>query len=122
MPSGVLLSVDGMSKETFELSWAQLHAAHRDYLCRPSGGNWGGGPAVWLYSWFVSLGLTTIERSAKGGGFDWWIGTSDPTGLPFQGMVGLEVSGILRGHANLSKPGSNRRFAKQIHRIRSAPQ
>ena len=98
--SGVLLSVDGMSKETFELSWAQLHAAHRTtYADLQEATEWGAcGVALLLVRQLT--GLTTIERSAKGGGFDWWIGTSDPTGLPFQGMSRLEVSGILRGHAD----------------------
>jgi hypothetical protein len=39
-------------------------------------------------------GYTVIERSRKGTGFDWWLGTEDNL---FQGKVRLEVSGILRG-------------------------
>ena len=39
-------------------------------------------------------GYTVIERSRKGTGFDWWLGTEDNL---FQGKARLEVSGILRG-------------------------
>ena len=39
-------------------------------------------------------GYTVIERSRKGTGFDWWLGTEDNL---FQGEGRLEVSGILRG-------------------------
>jgi hypothetical protein len=40
-------------------------------------------------------GLTIIERSIKGTGFDYWIGDNDP--FPFQNKARLEVSGILNG-------------------------
>jgi hypothetical protein len=39
-------------------------------------------------------GYTVVERSRKGTGFDWWLGTDDNL---FQGKARLEVSGILRG-------------------------
>ena len=39
-------------------------------------------------------GYTVIERSRKGTGFDWWLGTEDNL---FQGKARLEVSGILHG-------------------------
>jgi hypothetical protein len=39
-------------------------------------------------------GYTVIERSRKGTGFDWWLGTDDNL---FQAKARLEVSGILRG-------------------------
>ncbi|MDZ8054165.1 MAG: hypothetical protein RMX68_017240 [Aulosira sp. ZfuVER01] len=36
-----------------------------------------------------------IERSRKGTGFDYWLGSEDTAGeLPFQNKVRLEVSGI----------------------------
>src|ERR1700680_191776 len=37
---------------------------------------------------------TVVERSRKGTGFAWWLGTEDNL---FQGKARLEVSGILRG-------------------------
>ena len=39
-------------------------------------------------------GLTSIEMSRKGSGFDWWLGTEDAL---FQKKARLEVSGLLRG-------------------------
>jgi hypothetical protein len=40
-------------------------------------------------------GAHVLERSAKGTGFDYWIG--DAESLPFRLRIRLEVSGILRG-------------------------
>jgi hypothetical protein len=39
---------------------------------------------------------TVIERSKKGTGFDYWLGSKNSE-LPFQNSARLEVSGILRG-------------------------
>lgn len=42
--------------------------------------------------------LTVIERSSKGTGFDYWLGTVDTQKkIPFQNKVRLEVSGIREG-------------------------
>lgn len=42
--------------------------------------------------------LTVIERSSKGTGFDYWLGTIDTQAqIPFQNKVRLEVSGIRQG-------------------------
>jgi hypothetical protein len=48
-------------------------------------------------------GYTVVERSRKGTGFDWWLGTDDDL---FQAKARLEVSGLLRG--------SNRRFNSRM--------
>ena len=48
--------------------------------------------------------LTVIERSRKGTGFDYWLGTSDTDeGQPFKNKVRLEVSGIRKGNLSLVK-------------------
>lgn len=48
--------------------------------------------------------LTVIERSRKGTGFDYWLGTLDTDKeLPFQNKVRLEVSGIRKGDDNRVK-------------------
>jgi hypothetical protein len=95
--SGVQLSVDGMSKGTVEVVWTQLDGAHKathaDLHEATESGVYGA--ALLLVRQLT--GATAIDRSVKGGGFDWWIGTPDPSGLPFQGLVRLEVSCILRG-------------------------
>lgn len=97
--SGVLLSVDGMSQETFALSWERLQAAHKTtYADLQEATEWGAcGVALLVIRQLT--GMTTIQRSVKGTGFDWWIGTPNGEALPFQGMSRLEVSGILRGQA-----------------------
>ncbi|WP_026735294.1 hypothetical protein [Fischerella sp. PCC 9605] len=42
--------------------------------------------------------LTVIERSRKGTGFDYWLGSENENSeLPFQNKVRLEVSGIRKG-------------------------
>jgi hypothetical protein len=41
-------------------------------------------------------GLTVLERSRKGTGFDWWLASQDNL---FQAAARLEVSGIMRGSA-----------------------
>ena len=43
-------------------------------------------------------GLTVVERSVKGTGFDYWLG--EDAGHPFQGKARLEVSGMLEGTAS----------------------
>ncbi len=48
--------------------------------------------------------LTVIERSSKGTGFDYWLGTIDTQGaVPFQNKVRLEVSGIRKGDSSRVK-------------------
>lgn len=42
-------------------------------------------------------GLTVIEQSKKGTGFDYWLGADDDESLPFDKKARLEVSGILKG-------------------------
>ncbi|MDZ8138567.1 MAG: hypothetical protein RM049_25205 [Nostoc sp. DedQUE04] len=45
--------------------------------------------------------FTVIERSRKGTGFDYWLGSEDEAGeLPFQNQVRLEVSGIRKADDN----------------------
>ncbi len=46
-------------------------------------------------------GLTVIERSRRGTGFDYWLGTAQAN-LPFQQMMRLEVSGIRTGSRRLT--------------------
>jgi hypothetical protein len=45
--------------------------------------------------------FTVIERSRRGTGFDYWLGTTSKSeDLPFQKSARLEVSGIRRGGAS----------------------
>ena len=42
-------------------------------------------------------GLTVVEQSRKGTGFDYWLGADDDESLPFAKKARLEVSGMLKG-------------------------
>ncbi|WP_162600933.1 hypothetical protein [Paraburkholderia sp. C35] len=46
-------------------------------------------------------GYKVVERSAKGTGFDFWIGMAQGD-LPFQSTMRLEVSGIFEGQSRVS--------------------
>lgn len=55
--------------------------------------------------------LTVIQRSRKGSGFDYWLGTAeDSEGLPFQNKERLEVSGIRKGDNNDVKARVNQKL------------
>jgi len=94
--SGVLLEVEGLSRETFVLKWEQLGAAHAHTYSDLQDATELGAYGIALLVVREITGDIVVERSAKGGGFDWWIGNLDPSGLPFQGKRRLEVSGILK--------------------------
>jgi hypothetical protein len=48
------------------------------------------------------LGLTVAERSAKGPGFDYYLGDPDQANSLFQNRMRLEVSGILAGSTRIA--------------------
>lgn len=95
--SGVALNLAGVSTQTFAIQWQKLEAAHKSTYADLQEATEFGAYGIALVVIREVTGKTAIERSAKGGGFDWWIGDSeDPSGLPFHGKARLEVSGILR--------------------------
>ena len=93
--SGVQLMVDGFSTDTFSLSWSEeVTEAKRRFWNDLEDATQQGAYAVAILLIRALTGYTVIERSRKGTGFDWWLGTDDNL---FQGKARLEVSGILRG-------------------------
>ena len=94
--TGVLMYVDGMSRHTFAVTWRQLDSAHERTYADLQDATELGAYGVALLIIREVTGLAAVERSAKGGGFDWWVGDPDPSGLPFQGKRRVEVSGILK--------------------------
>ncbi len=44
-----------------------------------------------------SCGLEVVQRSKKGTGFDFWLGSAKPNGALFQGLIRLEISGVRCG-------------------------
>jgi hypothetical protein len=92
------LTVDGITTDVFELSWEQLQQTHKCTYSDLQDTTELGAYGVALLLIKELTGQGVVERSAKGGGFDWWIGDPDPSGLPFQQKRRLEVSGILNDH------------------------
>jgi hypothetical protein len=92
---GVTLRVDGAFTAAFSLSWSEtLTEAKRRFWNDLEEATQQGAYAVAILLIRALTGYTVIERSRKGTGFDWWLGTEDNL---FQGKARLEVSGILRG-------------------------
>jgi hypothetical protein len=93
--SSVRLVVDGAFTATFSLSWSEeVTEAKRRFRNDLDEATQQGAYAVAILLIRALTGYTIIERSRKGTGFDWWLGTEDNL---FQGKARLEVSGILRG-------------------------
>jgi hypothetical protein len=96
---GVVLEVQGEFSTQFQLDWQPVTEQARrcwndeEYTTEQ---------AAYGIAFLLILQLTTltvIERSRKGTGFDYWLGSQDSTAmLPFQRMARLEVSGIRKGN------------------------
>lgn len=95
--SGVEMAVEGDARATFLLSWEPLTERHyRTCADRQEAIEYGAyGVAILVVRELT--GKTVLERSAKGPGFDFWVGDEEDAELPFQGLMRLEVSGILSG-------------------------
>ena len=93
--SGARLLVDGDFAATFAVTWAESASdAVQRFWHDLEEATQQGAYAVAIALIRTLTGYTIIERSRKGTGFDWWLGTEDNL---FQGKARLEVSGILRG-------------------------
>ncbi|NJK51908.1 MAG: hypothetical protein HC936_02250 [Leptolyngbyaceae cyanobacterium SU_3_3] len=96
---GVTLEVEGEFSTTFALDWQPVTEQTRrcwndeQYTTEQ---------AAYGIAFLLILQLTeltVIERSRKGTGFDYWLGTQGSSvALPFERMARLEVSGIRRGN------------------------
>src|ERR1700736_2971627 len=93
--STVRLVADGAFTAAFSLSWSEgVTEAKRRFWNDLEEATQQGAYAVAILLIRALTGYTVIERSRKGTGFDWWLGTEDNL---FQRKARLEVSGILRG-------------------------
>lgn len=93
--SGVLLTVQGSFQTAFRLQWSMdVTEAMRRYWNDPDEAAEQGAYALALLMLRALAGLTVLERSRKGTGFDWWLASDDNL---FQATARLEVSGIMRG-------------------------
>lgn len=96
---GVILEVEGEFSTRFQLDWQPVTEQARrcwndeEYTTEQ---------AAYGIAFLLILqltDLTVIERSRKGTGFDYWLGSQDSTAtLPFQRMARLEVSGMRKGN------------------------
>lgn len=96
---GVILEVEGEFSTRFQLDWQPVTEQARrcwndeEYTTEQAAY----GIALLLVLQLTDL--TVIERSRKGTGFDYWLGSQDSNSmLPFQRMARLEVSGIRKGN------------------------
>jgi hypothetical protein len=89
--------VEGDRSEAFFLSWESLTVQHHRTCADLQESTEYGAYAIAFLIIREITGKTVLERSAKGPGFDFWIGDEEPVDLPFQGLTRLEVSGILSG-------------------------
>jgi hypothetical protein len=95
--SGALLTVQGSFTTAFRLQWSMdVTEAMRRYWNDPDETVEQGACALALLMLRSLAGLTVLERSRKGTGFDWWLAAQDNL---FQAAARLEVSGIMQGSA-----------------------
>lgn len=93
--SGTRLMVQGTFQTAFHLVWSlDVTEAMRRYWNDPDETVEQGAYALALLVLRSLAGLTVLERSRKGSGFDWWLACTDNL---FQATARLEVSGIMRG-------------------------
>jgi hypothetical protein len=114
--SGTLLTVEGSFNTTFQLLWSMdVTEAMRRYWNDPDEAAEQEAYALALLLLRALAGLTVLERSRKGTGFDWWLASEDNL---FQVTARLEVSGIMTG----SPRRVNRRLKERVEQTeRSDP-
>ncbi len=98
-PQGINLEVKGDFQTTFKLYWQsvtpQMIRCWNDLEYTTEQAAYG--TAFMIITRLTDF--TVIERSRKGTGFDYWLGTeTDDELLPFQNKVRLEISGIRAGY------------------------
>lgn len=90
--SGVNIAVDGDESRSYSLTWPgvtdQMKRTHNDLQDATRDGACG----VAILVTKRITGLTVVEKSRKGTGFDYWLGEDDDL---FQNKARLEVSGII---------------------------
>jgi hypothetical protein len=114
---GVILEVEGEFSTRFQLDWQPVTEQARrcwndeEYTTEQ---------AAYGIAFLLILqltNLTVIERSRKGTGFDYWLGSQDSNSmLPFQRMARLEVSGIRKG----SRSQINARVKQKTEQTRAS--
>ena len=109
---GVSLAVEGDSQATVLLTWTELTEKHHRTCADTQEATEYGAYGVAILVVREISGKTVLERSAKGPGFDFWIGDEEDADLPFQGLTRLEVSGILTGDDAVVKARVRQKLAQ----------
>ena len=95
--NNVILSVFGIFKNKYAIQFDpvtdSMKRSHNDLEVATEYGAYG----ISLLVIKKNTELTVIERSRKGTGFDFWLGTKDKPGAYLQNKANLEVSGIRQG-------------------------
>ncbi|MBX9681938.1 MAG: hypothetical protein K2X38_24540 [Gemmataceae bacterium] len=91
---GVRLQIRGDNESTFASVWNKGDASAERFFNDLDVAVENGAYAVAIVLCREVTGLSVLERSIKGTGFDWWLGHEDDL---FQSKARLEVSGILKG-------------------------
>lgn len=94
---GVLISIQTHNDEelTYAVRFEKPSSDQLDSLADPDEATEWGAIGIAILTVREVTGLTSVKRSVKGTGFDWWLGeAADPL---FQNAARLEVSGIRHG-------------------------
>ena len=102
--TGSVMEVDGDAAKRFAVLWDETtELTRRSWADLQEATEWGAASVAVALVPRLS-GLTVVERSCKGTGFDYWLGAQDDNGALFQKKGQLEVSGILSGsHGELGR-------------------
>ena len=94
---GIPFRVRGEKESLYSISWTPISfQARRLSWAAPDDAVEPGAVGIAALLIVAETGLTTIERSLKGTGIDYWLG-HESGDAPFQRRARLEVSGILSG-------------------------
>lgn len=93
--SGVEMTVVAKSHSNRKLLWPVVTEQTRRSWNDPQDATEFGATGMALLLTQKLLNLVAVDRSAKGPGFDYWIG--DESDIPFERKARLEISGIARG-------------------------
>jgi hypothetical protein len=95
--SGVKMHVDGKYSTAFCVHWDVTTDQIRSCWADPNVTTEHGAYGIAFLLVSNLTGLTVVERSRRGTGFDFWLGSEGNGDLLFQQKTRLEVSGIRRG-------------------------
>ena len=94
---GVRLSVRGLRNGAYSLDWPPIDDQSRRSWNDPDEATEYGAAGIAAMLAKREIGYTVIKRSAKGTGFDYWLGDESDV-LTFESKAILEVSGIRKGN------------------------